>query len=401
MRDGGGELVQTDEYTTYEIPTMKIALGAIGTDSGPVATENPMPVMTVSAIAEGLDPLRTTAYKFGYNADVDNAAAEDIIDYGGDLVETLVATPAKVAVSSANAADVLYAGTLTFSAAPTDTETITIGSKVYTFQAILTNVDGNVFIGASASDCLDNLIAAINLDPAGAGSLYAAAMTANAAPTSAVAGDGDTLTLYAKSAIATTDGMGADGAWGAATTVAGTGAQKVTIYGLDADGDLQSETIDMTGITLANSVGTYSFIYRALVASAGTGGTNAGIISITDNPLTEYYAQILATNGQTLMSVYKVPTGYELYMLNIHWALGTSPPAGADVLCDLYAKPTGGAYNRKHRTALSVGGTTTMEHCFCIPLKFVAGTIIKARADTDTDNTAVAASWDAYLKDVS
>lgn len=69
-------------------------------------------------------------------------------------------------------------GTLTAAANVADTETVTIGGKVYTFQATLTNVDGNVKVGADAATSLANLHAAINLG-SGAGTAYAAAMTAN------------------------------------------------------------------------------------------------------------------------------------------------------------------------------------------------------------------------------
>jgi hypothetical protein len=62
---------------------------------------------------------------------------------------------------------------------PVDGSTVTIGSKVYTFQDTLTNVDGNVKIGANPAACVANLIAAINL-AAGAGTTYATAMTLNA-----------------------------------------------------------------------------------------------------------------------------------------------------------------------------------------------------------------------------
>lgn len=67
---------------------------------------------------------------------------------------------------------------LTFSGNPANTETVTIGGKVYTFQSSLTNVDGNVLLGGSAEASIDNLVAAINLG-AGAGTAYAAAMTRN------------------------------------------------------------------------------------------------------------------------------------------------------------------------------------------------------------------------------
>ena len=54
-------------------------------------------------------------------------------------------------------------GTLTLSGQPLNTETVTIDGKVYTFQTVLTNSDGNVFIGATFADSISNLANAINL----------------------------------------------------------------------------------------------------------------------------------------------------------------------------------------------------------------------------------------------
>jgi hypothetical protein len=81
--------------------------------------------------------------------------------------------------------------TLTLTANVSDGESVAIAGKVYTFQEELTDVDGNVLIGATASDSLDNLLDAINLG-AGAGVAYADLMTENEY-VSAQAGSGDTL----------------------------------------------------------------------------------------------------------------------------------------------------------------------------------------------------------------
>lgn len=109
-----------------------------------------------------------------------------------------------------------------------DTETVTIGTKVYTFQTVLTDVDGHVLIGATASDSLDNLIAAINLG-AGSGTLYATSTTKHTQVTAA-AGAGDTMVITAiapgtaGNLIATTE-TAANASWtglvmaGGATTV--------------------------------------------------------------------------------------------------------------------------------------------------------------------------------------
>ena len=55
-----------------------------------------------------------------------------------------------------------------------NTETLTIGALVYTFQTTLTDVARNVLIGADEADTLVNFKAAINRDITGVGTLYAA-----------------------------------------------------------------------------------------------------------------------------------------------------------------------------------------------------------------------------------
>lgn len=117
-------------------------------------------------------------------------------------------------------------GLLTLSENIADTETVTIDTKVYTFQTTLTDVDGNVHIGATASDSLDNLIAAIILG-AGAGTDYATSMTLH--PTVTAAADaGDTMLATAKTggtagnSIATTETLAGSGnSWGQALLIGG------------------------------------------------------------------------------------------------------------------------------------------------------------------------------------
>lgn len=58
-------------------------------------------------------------------------------------------------------------------------DTVTIGGVVYTFQTTLTNVRGNVKIGASAAASLTNLFRAINASGGTPGTDYAAANVAH------------------------------------------------------------------------------------------------------------------------------------------------------------------------------------------------------------------------------
>ena len=127
-------------------------------------------------------------------------------------------------------------GTLTFTAQPANGETVTIGTKVYTFQTVLTNVDGNVFIGANLAASISNLAAAITLG-AGSGTAYAAATTLNTQVT-ATAG-ATTMVVTAKVAgtsgnsIATTEIL-ANASWGGATMSGGNTGARWTRASLNA-----------------------------------------------------------------------------------------------------------------------------------------------------------------------
>jgi hypothetical protein len=67
---------------------------------------------------------------------------------------------------------------LVFTGQPADTNTVTVGTKVYTFQTVLTEADGHVLIGGTFQDSVANLLAAMTLG-AGAGTNYATATTAH------------------------------------------------------------------------------------------------------------------------------------------------------------------------------------------------------------------------------
>lgn len=167
--------------------------------------------------------------------------------------------------SSAAATEIL---TLTGNAA--NTETVTIDGKVYTFQTALTDVDGNVLIGATASDSIDNLIAAINL-AAGAGSLYATSTVVHPTYT-ASAGAGDTMDIASKTTGTQSNGDVvaeglANGSWGTAATAGGAG--DLVILGA---GELPGNTTAAVGaVTTLGTVVAYeaSFETVSLTEVAG------------------------------------------------------------------------------------------------------------------------------------
>lgn len=123
-------------------------------------------------------------------------------------------------------------GTLTGTGNFANGETVTIDTKVYTFQTTLTDADGNVQIGGDLQTSLANLCAAINLD-AGAGTLYATSMTLHPTVT-CTASDATTLDVAAKTpgtggdSIATTE-TATNASWGAAQLAGGQDGDQVTV----------------------------------------------------------------------------------------------------------------------------------------------------------------------------
>lgn len=124
--------------------------------------------------------------------------------------------------------NVLAKQTLVSSANYSNAETITIGTKVYTLQSSLTNVDGNIKIGASEVLTMTNIVNAINLGAGVVGTDYATAMTKNTQVTAA--SDGvhtvtataiyGAMTAAVANAVATTE-TSATAAWGNTTLLGG------------------------------------------------------------------------------------------------------------------------------------------------------------------------------------
>ena len=166
---------------------------------------------------------------------------------------------------------------LTLTGQPLDTETVTIGIQVYTFQTVLVDAADNVLIGATASDSIDNLIAAIT-GGAGAGTLYGTATVTNADVTAAV-GAGDTMDItalargIAANSLDTLEGL-TNGSWGAATMSGGIDGDIVTI-GTQSYTFNAATLVDTADNILVGAAATDSLdnLIAAVNSAAGEGAT--------------------------------------------------------------------------------------------------------------------------------
>lgn len=115
----------------------------------------------------------------------------------------------------------------------------------------------------------------------------------------------------------------------AADTLAGTGAQRVLVEGLDENLEEISETLDLSGVTPAVTVSTYARVNSATCLS-GSGGTNAGSISGKSGADTAVY--IHTEHGHSMQSVFTVPLNWKNgAILHRYWADRSSKQTGAAV----------------------------------------------------------------------
>jgi len=97
-----------------------------------------------------------------------------------------------------------------------------------------------------------------------------------------------------------------------ADDAAGTGARTVFIEGLDGNYNSVSETVILDGTTPVETANQYLYINQFYVATAGSGGVNAGEITAKLNAT--LYDLIAIGYNQRTTAHYCVPAGYTAYL---------------------------------------------------------------------------------------
>ena len=170
-------------------------------------------------------------------------------------------------------------------------------------------------------------------------------------------------------------------------TSAGTGARTVLISGLDASYNEASETITLNGQTAVTTVNTYIRMNRALVLTAGSGGSNAGNIYVGTGTVTSGVPANIYTiiNGdgsnQTLQAFWTVPAGYTAYVYQTNISTGTSSATPAILTTLLVARPFGGVFNTKEVITI---GTGNHLQDYSFPIKLTEKTDIEFRAESSS-----------------
>jgi hypothetical protein len=168
-------------------------------------------------------------------------------------------------------------------------------------------------------------------------------------------------------------------------TSAGTGARTVQLYGLDADYNEINELVTLNGQTVVNTTQSFLRINRIIVRSAGSGGSNAGVIyagtgTVTTGVPANVYASVNGVIGanQSLMSLWTVPAGYTAYMLQYEVSNGTTSNTPAVCKLILAVRPYGEVFQSKDVKSLTTG--MHIEETFALPIKIEEKSDIEVRA---------------------
>lgn len=87
----------------------------------------------------------------------------------------------------------------------------------------------------------------------------------------------------------------------------GTGARTLSIYGLDNDWNEINETVTLNGTTDVETTNSYLRVFRMIVNTAGSTGSNVGTITATASSAASVHAQINPTDNQTLKINFAIP----------------------------------------------------------------------------------------------
>lgn len=182
-------------------------------------------------------------------------------------------------------------------------------------------------------------------------------------------------------------------------TSAGTGARTVRISGLKSSTSTAYETEDLTlnGTTKVTSSNTWWRVNRAYVLTAGSGGTNAGNITVQSTTTTaNIFAYIIAGEAQTQMAVYTVPHDRRIILKTGYVSIVRASGTAGSAVCTVRAREPGGVFRAVHNVDLQTGGAPSFN--FVGGLVLPEGTDIKVTIDSVSDpNTFATASFEAYI----
>jgi hypothetical protein len=172
------------------------------------------------------------------------------------------------------------------------------------------------------------------------------------------------------------------------TVNASDNGKTVTLVGLDANYEDQTEEVVVSSSGAVTTTNTWKRLYRAYIS---TGEDNVGNITVQKGGTT--VLQITAGKGQTLMAIYTVPANHTAYLI-----CGVcSVQDGADATGDMFVRYDGQSVFRIGHSFEVAGKGGPYSHKFAVPIRLPEKTDIDVRATVRSNNARVTAAFDMIL----
>lgn len=180
-------------------------------------------------------------------------------------------------------------------------------------------------------------------------------------------------------------------------TAGGTGARTIMLEGLGDNYQLQTETLAMGGgVPGVNTTLTWRRMHRAVIQTAGSAGTNIGVITIKHTTTAaNVFAVLPSGRGRSSIAAYTVPAGYSAYLKRFGSSILGSNTATIEV--DIWVREFGKAVTLRNPFTVSNGSDTSRERYGGI--KFPEKTDINFRVVTcsSAQATDVTVSYDLLV----
>lgn len=190
---------------------------------------------------------------------------------------------------------------------------------------------------------------------------------------------------------------------GANDDAGGTGALTAELFGLDTNWAPISEVLTMNGVAGVTTTKLFRRTFRLKVLTAGSVGTNDGVIFATSDTDSNTQVYVPAGNGQTLMAIYTVPAGKTLYAFGMYGTILRSVTSVSAEL-QLVQRPdsdvAASAWQVKHSIGVVSLGNGSYYHPFPTIKTFPAKSDLRVKCSYSSSASAVVnAGFDGILVD--
>lgn len=172
--------------------------------------------------------------------------------------------------------------------------------------------------------------------------------------------------------------------------------QTITIAGLDASFNEQSESLVLSGLTPVTSINTYSRVFRVTV---DTPPINAGEITVRHSTTTaNVFALVAAGRGQSTIGAFTVPANKTAVLESIYITMARTNGSAGSANVTLRARIPGGVYRAIRNYEISDSQPAQPNNQ--VPITLPAQTDVVVRVESVSDNnTFVTAEIDYLLID--